>query len=72
MFRDCGVPLVRFVDRNKPLDDRDWMDAARRWRALGAPYRAVREMLLDDYGLALDEESLRYLLTGTDWSPRLD
>jgi hypothetical protein len=65
---DCGVTRVRFVS-DRPRADSAWnevVDAARGWRSHGAPFAAIAEMVADDYGIALDEDTLRQVVNG--WS----
>lgn len=64
-------PRIRILGR-RPAGDAAWddlLDAARFWRSHGAPYRIISQMIADDYGVALDEESIRQLLTGQRGAP---
>jgi hypothetical protein len=63
------APLsVRHVGQ-RPTADAEWsevLDAVRRWRSYGAPYRAIADMLASDYGIELDDGAMRRLLNIAD------
>jgi hypothetical protein len=61
-------PRVRWLG-STPVSDNQWhqmMGDIRAWREQGAPYRAIADMLADDYGIELDDDTVRRLLNITD------
>ncbi len=60
------MPRVRDIGCRKG-GDRVWtelLEAAHFWRSQGAPCRVISQMVADDYGVALDEDTVRRLLDG--------
>jgi hypothetical protein len=68
MAHDPTAIGIRVIDPTLAPRDGVWtevLEAARRWRAEGAPVKVIVDMLADDYGVPLEPETVCRLLNIT-------
>lgn len=65
------LPRIRMLG-SQPKADAAWtdlLDDVRFWRSIGAPYKAIADMVADDYGVRLDEDTLARILNDSPRQP---